>query len=117
MWHSPPLALTGMLQNIYLPGMLGTKPCLHFRVVMDQLITSHPRAFISFRQLEKPHEATERHRLHEEVGFMRRAIALNGFVIQLVPNLCAQRVHGLSAVRQNGLALEFLSQAECGHSG
>eukprot|EP00434_Breviolum_minutum_P018785 symbB.v1.2.016571.t2/scaffold1263.1/size128093/11 len=49
-------------------------------------------------------------RLHEEVGFMRRAIALNGFVIQLVPNLCAQRVHGLCAVRQNGLALEFLSQ-------
>lgn len=49
-------------------------------------------------------------RLPHDVGFMQRAIALNGCTIQVAPTLCAQRVHGLCAVRQNGLALKFLSE-------
>ena len=47
--------------------------------------------------------------LRSDSSFMRRAISLNGLVIQLTPSLCEQQIHGLCAVRQNGLALRFLS--------
>ena len=51
-------------------------------------------------------------RLHDDADFMHRAIGLNGLVIQVVPALCAQRACGLCAVRQNGIALQFLSEVK-----